>query len=159
SRIVTMQKIFGRNLTEFLSTRLGAFLAAAGIVMSAILLAQGGDAMEVTANALFLAASVLEFIATAGLWATQAFAIATIGGIAVGTIFAVISVIGVVAMVAGVVLMLILLFRPQPSPVEKFARDKAGPYFMPRKTDVDYFQEYQQGNQPQRSGVAVRPDG
>jgi hypothetical protein len=157
SRILTLQKIFGRNFTEFMSTRLGAFLAAAGIVMSAYLLAQGGVPMEVAANALFLLASTLEFIATAGLWACQAFSIVAIGGVAVGTIFAVVSIVGMVAMIAGVVLIVILLNQPQQSPIEKFAKDKAGTYYIPFKTDIDYFQDYQTGDQPQRSGMAVRP--
>ena len=158
-RMSTIHKIFGRNLNEFLATRLGAALAAVGIVMSAILLAQSHEPLEIAANSLFLFASTMEFIATAGLWATQAFGIAAIGGVAVGTIFAVVSVVGLIAMVAGAILIAVLLFRPQDTPVEKFAKEKAGIFYMPRKTEIDYFQEYQPVGQQQRSGVSVAPNG
>jgi hypothetical protein len=159
NRIDTLQKIFGRNLGEFLSTRLGAALATVGIVMSVILLVHGGEPLEIAANSMFLLASVLELIATAGLWATQAFSITSIGGMAVGTLFPVISVIGMIAMVAGVILIAIMLFRPQDSPVTKFAKESAGSYYMPFKTDIDYFQAYQEGDEPQRSGMSLTPDG
>ncbi|HYP00215.1 MAG TPA: hypothetical protein VER76_08495 [Pyrinomonadaceae bacterium] len=159
NRINTLQKIFGRNVGEFLATRIGAFLATAGIVMSVIMLVHGGEPLEIAANSLFLVASVLELIATAGLWAAQAFAIETIGGIAVGTLFPVVGVLGMIAMVAGVVLIAILLFKPQDSPVTKFAKERAGTYYMPFKTDIDYFETYQEGNEPQRSGVSFTPNG
>ncbi|MFP5415502.1 MAG: hypothetical protein ACLGHZ_01285 [Actinomycetes bacterium] len=158
-RMSTIHKIFGRNLNEFLATRLGAALAAVGIVMSAILLAQSHEPLEIAANSLFLFASTLELIATAGLWATQAFGIAAIGGVAVGTIFAVVSVVGVIAMVAGAILIAVLMFRPQDTPVEKFAKEKAGIFYMPKKTDIDYFQAYEPLGQQQRSGVSVAPRG
>jgi hypothetical protein len=158
-RLGMLQKIFGRNMNEFVATRLGAAMAAVGIVMSAYLLAQGGEPLEVAANSLFLAASILEFIAAAGLWATQAFGVVAIGGIAVGTVFAVVSIFAIVAFIAGAVLIAVLLFRPQDSPVTKFAKEKAGVYYMPLKTDIDNFEVFQAGNQPQRSGLQIAPDG
>ncbi len=158
-RMATIHKIFGRNLNEFLATRIGAAMAAVGIVMSAVLLAQSKEPLEIAANSLFLFASTMEFIATAGLWATQAFSVAAIGGVAVGTIFAVVSVVGVIALIAGAVLIAVLMFRPQDTPVEKFAKDKAGMFYMPYKTEIDYFQAYEPLGQQQRSGVCVAPNG
>ncbi|WP_155420384.1 hypothetical protein [Burkholderia cepacia] len=159
NRIATLQRIFGRNLNEFIATRLGAVLATVGIVMSAIALAEGGESLEVAANALFLAASILEFIATAGAWACGAFGVATLGGVSVGTLFAVVSVIGVIALLTAAVLIAIQLFRSKPSPVEQFAKNRAGVYYMRYETDIDYFQVYQPIGQMQRSGVALKPNG
>ena len=157
NRISTLQKIFGRNMNEFVATRLGAFMAAAGIVMSAILLAQGGEPLEVAANSLFLAASVLEFIAAAGLWATQAFGVVAIGGLAISSIMAVVSFVAIAAFIAGAILIAVLLFRPQDSPVTKFAKEKAGVYDMPLETEIDYFEVFQKGTAPQRSGLTISP--
>lgn len=159
ARMSTIHKIFGRNLSEFLATRLGAALAVVGIVMSAFLLAHSKEPLDIAANSLFLFASVMELIATAGVWACQAFGVAAIGGIAVGSIFAVVSVIGVVALVAGAILLAILMFRPQDTPVQKFAKEKAGSYYMPHKTDIDYFQQFQPLGEHQRCGVSVAPEG
>ena len=159
SRITTLQKIFGRNMNEFVATRLGAFMAAAGIVMSAILLAQGGEPLEVAANSLFLAASVLEFLAAVGLWATQAFGVVAIGGLAVSSIMAAVSFLAIAAFIAGAILIAVLLFRPQDSPVTKFAKEKAGVYYMPLETEIDYFEVYQKGSEPQRAGLTIHPDG
>ncbi|MBK7822029.1 MAG: hypothetical protein IPJ61_13415 [Tessaracoccus sp.] len=159
ARMTTIHKIFGRNLSEFLATRLGAALAAVGIIMSAFLLANSHEPLDIAANSLFLFASVMEFIATAGVWACQAFGLAAIGGVAVGTIFAVVSVIGVIALVAGAILLAVLMFRPQESPLEKWAREKAGTYYMKYKTDIDYFQQYQPLGQKQRCGVSLAPGG
>jgi hypothetical protein len=159
NRVTTLQKIFGRNMNEFVATRLGAFMAAAGIVVSALLLAQGGEPMEVAANALFLAASVLEFIAAAGLWATQAFGVVAIGGLAVSSIMTVLSVFAIAAFVAGAILIAVLLFRPQDSPVTKFAKEKAGVYYMPDQTEIDYLEVFQKGTEPQRAGLTIHPEG
>lgn len=159
SRLNTMGKIFGRNLGEFVATRIGAAMAVVGMVVSAIMIYESSEPMEYAANSLFLFASVMEFIATAGLWACQALEITMLLGMEVGSLFAMAAMLAWPALVAGVVLMCILMFRTKEGPVEKFAKNDAGPFYMPQKTDIDYFQEYQVGGSPQRSGVAITPNG
>jgi hypothetical protein len=63
-------------------------------------------------------------------------------------------------MAAGAVLMIVLMARQQvqPSPVEIFAKGKAGKYYMPHKTDLDYFEVYQKPGELQVAGVALKPN-
>jgi hypothetical protein len=150
-------KLFGRNLNQFMATRLGAALAIVGVVMSAIELSKGGDSLETATNALFVASSGLELISVLGAWAIGT-STAAIGGLAISSILACISVVGVIALVAGVILMAILMSRPQKSPMEQFV-ENAGRFYMPGKTNIDYFEVYQPQGTPQLSGVSVSVDG
>lgn len=146
--------VFGRNMREFVATRIGAAVAAGGIIMAAIALHNGGEPIEVAVNALFLVASTLELIATVGAWGLAYAGVTTIGGMAVGSILAAVSIVGLVVLIAGFVLMVVMMFRPEPSPVEKFA-ESAGPFYMPFKAAIDSFEVYQPLSQPQRTGIAV----
>ncbi len=162
NRSVRIQKLFGRNLGELLATRLGAILSLLGMIMAATELPKAEEPLEVAATWLFFAASTLEFIAKVGHWAIQAyFSLGTkVLGLSVSSILSVVSVIGVLALIAGTVLIAILLFRSKQSPVENFATGqaaKAGLY-MKFKTDIDYFQDYQNALEPQKSGVSLAPN-
>jgi hypothetical protein len=152
---LNMTKIFGKNLDEFIATRLGAVAAMFGIIMAAVGLAEGGVPMEIAANSLFLATSTLELFATAGAWATGALEITTVGGFSVASILCVVNIVALAALVAGFILICVLLFKPQPSPVETFARNRAGKYFMPFRTDIDYFESFQPAGEEQRAGIAI----
>ena len=157
TKLETLQKIFGKNLNQFLSRFLGSALAVLGIVMSAYLLSKGGDPFEIAANVMFLLASTLELFAIVGLWAVQAFA--TTVSVGVTTLFAVIPVIGWIVMIIGAILIAIFMFRPRKTPVEEFAENDAGMFYMPYKTAIDYLESYQPKNEPQRAGVALSPNG
>lgn len=149
--------VFGRNIGQFLARVLGATFAIIGIVLSSIALAGENEPLELAANILFLTASCLELVAIVGGWAMAGSAVA-VGGMLVTTIFAIVSIVGLIAMVAGVVLLIILMTRPQESPVEKFAKS-SGTFYMPYKTAIEYFRVYEPLNRPQRAGVAVLPGG
>lgn len=149
------ERIFGRNLQEFMATRIGAVLSVVGIVFSAIGLSRAEDPLETAYEALFLTASIFEFFATAGAWACQALAIETIGGFAVSSLCTLASVCGAVAFVAGAVLLCILLFGHHDSPIVTFAKKKAGVYYKPKKYDIDDLQQYQPLDQDQRTGVTI----
>ena len=128
-----------------------------GIVLSAIELSKGGEPLEKAANWLFLLVSVLELVAVVGSWAVAGSAVA-VGGMLVSSIFAVVSVVGFVALIAGAILLIILLTRPQPSPVEQFAK-QSGEFYMPYKAAIESFRFYQPAGQAQRAGVAMFPGG
>jgi hypothetical protein len=155
AKTINMSKIFGNNLDEFIATRLGAVAAMFGIIMASIGLAYGGVPMEVAANSLFLATSTLELFATAGAWATGALEITLVGGYEVASILAVVNACALAALLAGLVLVCIMLFAPEPSPVETFAKKRAGKYYMPFKTDIDYFESFQPAGEDQRAGIAL----
>ncbi|QKE65020.1 hypothetical protein HNE05_17225 [Aquipseudomonas campi] len=132
-------KIFGRNLDEFIATRLGALFAVANIVLSAIAIANSESDLETAGNALLLASASLELIAILGEWGLGAFGIEAIGGLAVASIASGVAVLAAFAAIAGAIILLVLAFRPQKSPIQKFAEDqakKAG-FYMEDKASID----------------------
>ncbi|MEV0728481.1 hypothetical protein [Polymorphospora sp. NPDC050346] len=155
-----MTKLLGRNLDEFVATRLGAALAIINIVLSAIAIANSTSEMDTIANSLFLGSAALELFAIAGGWVLGYFGVATIGGFAVASIAAAMTAVAAFAAIAGVVLILIMLFGPKPkSAVNQFATgaaDKAG-YYMPHGTAVEYFRVAEPAKgRPQLVGAALR---
>ncbi|MBC9248807.1 hypothetical protein A9179_00825 [Pseudomonas alcaligenes] len=132
-------KIFGRNLDEFIATRLGALFAVANIVLSAIAIANSESGLETAGNALLLASASLELIAILGEWALGAAGVEVIGGLAVATIASGVAVLAAFAAIAGAIILLVLAFRPQKTPIQKFAEDqakKAG-FYMEDKAAID----------------------
>lgn len=154
-------KIFGRNLDEFVATRLGAMFAVVNIVFSSIALAESKDDLEKAGNALLLSSGCLELFATGGAWALGALGVETIGGFAVASICAVVTGLAAFVAIVGVIILIIYTTRPQPSPIENFAKNQArnAGYYMPNKVAIDSFQIYQVKGQPQRSGVALEFNG
>jgi len=153
-----LRAIFGRNLTQFMARALAGAFAITGIVMSAIELSKGGEPLEQAANAMFLVASVLELVAAVGGWALGGSALA-VGGLLVSTIFSVVAVVGFIALAIGAILLIILMTRPKPSPVEQFAKDRAGDLYMQYKAAIESFRLYQPLGQPQRAGIAITAGG
>lgn len=142
SKVSAIHKIFGRNLTEFMSTRFTAALALVGMGISIWSLVEGsGDPYETTANALFLAASTLQFVASAGAWAVSAGLLGSLGGFAISTMLTLISVLGVVALIAGVVFLILWWTRPRETEVEKFAARSN--FYSPQEVDIDDFEIYE----------------
>ncbi|MGZ7440310.1 hypothetical protein [Paenibacillus sp. TH7-28] len=161
--------LFGRNMNEFIATRIGAIMAVAGLVYSAISLhdalssAHPND-LEVAANALFVAAAALEVIAVGGAWIAGGLGVASsaiVGGLTVGAFFSILSGIAILAMIAGAILLLVFLSQPQPSPIEEFAKKqaKAAGYYMPYGTEIDYFAIFQPDTGPQLAGLSLLVGG
>jgi hypothetical protein len=138
-------------------TLAGAF-AIVGIVMSSIDLAKSGEPLERAVHAMFLLAAALELVAVVGGWLLAGSSLA-VGGMMVATIFSIVSVVGFVALLAGAILLIILMTTPQPTPVERFARDRAGGLFMQYELAIESFRLYMPIAQPQRSGIAMFPLG
>lgn len=151
---------FGRNLDSFIATRLGAMFAVVNIVLSSMALAGAKDAEETAADALMVTSASLDLIAAAGGWAVD-FGLATIGGLAVTTLVAVVSVVAVLLAIAGIVIMLVEMYRKPPDPIETFAKKQAAEagLYMPQSAAIDSIQAYQAPGQPQRLGVAFMSDG
>ncbi|MGG6311508.1 hypothetical protein [Paenibacillus macerans] len=157
--------IFGRNMNEFIATRVGAIMAVAGLVYSAISLHDAINSMhpndlEIAANALFVAASALEVIAVGGAWIAGGLGVASsviAGGLTVGAFFSILSGIAILAMIAGAILLIVYLSKPQPSPIEEFAKKQAkdAGYYMPHGTDIDYFAIFQPDSGPQLAGLSL----
>ncbi|RKI45349.1 hypothetical protein D7Y27_10680 [Corallococcus sp. AB004] len=155
SSLVT--KIFGKNLDEFVATRLGAAFAVINLVTGIIMALHAQSSLEASGDWLLVAASGLDLLATAGSWALGAAGVEAIGGLAVSTICSVLSVLGILAAVAGVIILLYLAFKPRLNPVQQFGQDYARPagFFMQYKTEIDYFNGYVQQGEPQRLGLTL----
>ncbi|MFJ4391514.1 Ig domain-containing protein [Pseudomonas soli] len=156
-------RIFGRNLDEFIATRLGALFAIANIVLSAIAIANSESDLETAANALLLSSASLELLAIVGQWALAGFGVEAIGGLAVATIASCMTALAAFAAIAGVIILLVLAFRPQKTPIQKFAEDqarKAG-FYMEDKASIDALNvsSSTDGRAPQLVGIALQYNG
>jgi hypothetical protein len=157
---ILIRAIFGKNLSRFLATRVAAVFSITGIVLSAIDLSKSGEPMERAINSLFLIAAALELVAVIGGWAFAGSTLA-VGGMLVSSMFPIIAGIGFLAFLAGAILLIVLLTRPRPSPVQQFAEDQAkrAGLYMQYKAAIETFAIYVPIGQPQRAGIALYPDG
>ncbi|MFC8278187.1 Ig domain-containing protein [Streptomyces sp. NPDC057271] len=153
-----IRRLFGKNLTLFMARSLAGALAIVGIVMSAIDLYNSDTSLEKAAHSLFITASCLELVAVIGAWAVSGSAV-TVGGFLVSSIFSAVSVVGFVALALGAILLIILMSLPQPTPVEKFAKERADKFYMPYKAAIDTFRIYRPIGEPQRAGIAMFATG
>ena len=153
-------KIFGRNLDEALGTRLGAALAVVNLVLSIYAAVHAGDPLERVADGLMATAAGLDLIAAVAGWALGALGIAEVGteaaAVAVSTICSAIGALGILAALVGVAILLYLVFRPKQNPVQQFGSTYAQPagFFMPNKSEIDYFLGYVTGTELARIGCS-----
>jgi hypothetical protein len=154
-------KIFGRNLDEFIGTRLAAALAVINLVLSIYDAVHATDQLERAADGLMAAAAGLDLIAAVAGWALGAAEIAEIGGLAVASICSALGVLGILAALAGIAILLYMMFRPKQNPVQQFGSTYAQPagFYMPYKSEIDYFVGYTTGGEPQRLGCSFAVPG
>jgi hypothetical protein len=156
-----VEKIFGRNLDEFLAQRIAAFVAVVFLVVSIVDAVDAGDPLERMADGWMAAAAGLDLIAAVAGWALGAAEIGTIGGFAVASICSAIGFLGILAALVGVAILLYMIFKPQQNPVQQFGSDYARPagFFMPYGSEIDYFNGYTQGGtEPARLGCSFVVD-
>ena len=156
-----VEKIFGKNLDEFLATRIAAFVAVVFLIVSIISAVDAGDPLERMADGWMAAAAGLDLIAAVAGWALGAAEVATVGGFAVATICSAIGFLGILAALVGVAILLYMIFKPQQNPVQQFGSDYARPagFFMPYGSEIDYFNGYTQGStEPARLGCSFVVD-
>ena len=153
-------KIFGRNLDDFLATRVAAFVNVIFLVLSIWNAIDAGDPLERSADSLMAAAAGLDLIAAAAGWALGAAGIGAVGGYAVASICSAIGFLGILAALAGMAILLYMIFKPQQNSVQQFTRDYAAPaaLFMPYGSEIDYFTGHAQDGEPQRLGCSFVVD-
>lgn len=114
--------LFGRNLDEFIATRIGPLFILAGIAFNIYSLTTGESGIPLASDILNLVSGSLMIFATVGGWA--------LAGETAGLLATLVSCAGalsVVAALAGVALMLYELFSDPPDPVQQFVDDYARP--------------------------------
>lgn len=86
-----------------------------------------------------MASSSLELFAIVGEWGLAAAGVTEIGGLAVASIASAFTILAGFAAIAGMVLLLVLAFRPQKSPIQKFAEGpaKEAGFYMQDKASLD----------------------
>jgi hypothetical protein len=161
---------FAGKLSKFISSRVAGVLAIAGLVLSAIDLANSKTPIEKAMNSMFLLSSILEVVAVAADIAISA-GLTTIGGAAIGfsisltTIASVASALAIVAAIIGLIVMLVMMFQPQepPDPVRDFIEGNdvrnAG-FYMPLDTTIEYFAVLMDDHEESiKIGVTFTTDG
>ena len=152
-----MERAFGKNLNEFVATRLAAVFATINIVLSAIQLSNSDTGIEKAMNSMFLISGILEMVSIVGTWAISAASIAA--GSTLATVFGVASALGVIAAVVGTIIMVVILatHKDPPTPLENFVNDQAAKagYKMDKGVDIDYFQPSSIDDQINALGIAI----
>ena len=151
-------KIFGRNMTEFMATRIASLVSVVNLVVSIINLANSTSGLESWGNGLMAASALLDTLASIGGWALGG---GELLGVSVATICSVLSFLAILAAIAGVIVLIILARKPQPNPVQQFGTDYAAPagFFMPYSTEIDYFNGYVNGTEASRLGLTFSIPG
>lgn len=142
-RISWTIKVFGKNLDEFIATRVAPIFILAGIGYSIYLISTGETGVELASNIVNIASGALMLCSMVGGWLVD-------GGIiaADGIMAGIISFAGPLAAIAafvGVALMLYEMFKKQPDPVEEFVNNyvkPAGFYVSSSCSSIDYVIQY-----------------
>lgn len=132
-------EVFGRNLDEFIATRIGPVFILAGIGFSIYSAVTGDGGIALGVDILNIASGSLSLFAIAGTWAIEGGFLAA-DGIMAG-IVAVAGPLAIVAALAGVGLMLYELFKKKPDPIKEFVDDyvrPAGFYVASKCSSIDY---------------------
>ena len=155
--ISKMEFAFGRNLDEFLATRVAAIFAVVNIVLSAIQLAKSDTPLEKAMNALFLASGVLELISAVGGWTLSLVAVESEATLA--TVFGLAAALGVAAAIAGCIILIVMIatHKDPPTPLENFVSHQAADagYRMKEGVDIDYFQVTKVNGEADTIGIAI----
>ncbi|MEM0999104.1 MAG: hypothetical protein AAGN35_18745 [Bacteroidota bacterium] len=138
------KKVFGRNLDEFVSCRVGPVLAMVGMGFTIAQIIESGETgAALAADVISLVATSLELFALVGGWMIEGGLVALEGLAA--TMIALAGPLAVVCAIVGFGLMLYLRFRKQPDPVEEFVNDdvaKAGFKVEYQCAAIDYASPY-----------------
>lgn len=132
-------KVLGKNLDEFIATRIGPLFILAGIGFSIYSIAEGESDEALVSDIFNIVGGSLMLLATLGGWAIAGGLIAEEGFMA--TIIAGAGPLAIVAALAGVGLMLYEIFNKPADPVEQFVTDYAKPagfVVSGRASSLDY---------------------
>ncbi|GII05784.1 hypothetical protein Pta02_77920 [Planobispora takensis] len=136
-------KVLGRNLDEFIATRIGPLFILAGIGFSIWSIATGESGIALASDILNIVSGSLMLFATVGGWLVAGEVIAAESVMA--TIFTIAGPLAIVVALAGVGLMLYELFNKPADPVEDFVNKYAKPagfYVSSSQSAIDYARAY-----------------
>lgn len=141
-------RVFGRNLDEFMATRLGPVLILAAIGLSIYFISTGESGVALASDIVNIVGSALMLFSMVGGWLIEGGIIASTGVMA--TIISVAGPLAIVAALVGVALMLYEMFKKQPDPIEQFVNDyvrPAGFYVGSKCSSIDYVFPYANSSQ------------
>ncbi len=124
-RVSWTEKIFGKNLDEFVSTRIGPVLILASIGLSIYFATQADSVISLFSDIANIIAGALMLFAMVGQWAISGGIIAAEG--IMSYFIAAAGPLAIIAALAGVALMIATMFIKKPDPVEEFVDEYAGP--------------------------------
>ncbi|MGB5977845.1 MAG: hypothetical protein WBG62_10555, partial [Cyclobacteriaceae bacterium] len=135
-------KVFGRNLDEFIATRIGPVFILAGMALSIYFIATGESGLSLASDIINLVGGSLMIFSIVGGWLVEAGIIAAEGALA--TIIAVAGPLAILAALVGLGLMLYMMFKKQPDPVEDFLNKYVKPrfYVADQFGSIDYVMAY-----------------
>ncbi|MBZ9751539.1 Ig domain-containing protein [Deinococcus sp. HMF7604] len=136
-------KVFGRNLDEFIATRVGPLFILAGIGFSIYQISQGEKGIQLASDIINIVSGSLMLFGTLGGWAVSGGLIAADGFMA--GLISVAGPLAVLLALAGVGLMIYELTQTPPDPVEEFVKkyvQPAGFYVAGKASSVDYVTQY-----------------
>lgn len=136
-------KMFGRNMEEVVVKSVGAFLIISGVYFSIRRLQEGEKGMERSMEIVSLCSDALMLFAIVGGWAIAGGLIAE-GGI-LATCISIAGPLAILLVLAGVGMMLYLLFKKPASPIQKFVNKYVKPtdwYLEKRYRSIDYVLPY-----------------
>jgi hypothetical protein len=119
-------KVLGRNLDEFIATRVGPVFILAGMGFSIYTIAKGEGGVELAGDILNLVSGSLMLFALVGEWAVAG----AVEGTVLASLAPVVAVAGplaILAALAGVGLMIYEMFRKPPDPVAEYVDSYAAP--------------------------------
>lgn len=165
--LADFRKVFGDNLNDFVTTRLGPLFMLAGIGISIYNMVEGESGTAIASDVLNIVGSCLGIFADVGSWAIPAlvnymatlpeealFSLSTEAAEAiieaVSTSISWAGPFAIVAALAGAGLLLYEMFKHQPSPVEEFVNGyvkKEGFYVPSKASSIDYALRFQNVDQ------------
>ncbi len=133
-------KIFGKNLNEFIATRVGPLLILAGMGLSIYMIATGESGLALGADICNLISGAFALFAIVGGW----FIVEGATGV-LATMVAIAGPLAIIAALVGVALMIYEMFQTPPDPVKEFVDTyvkPAGFYVANQCGAIDYAISY-----------------
>ncbi|XHR96161.1 hypothetical protein ACFJIV_05605 [Mucilaginibacter sp. UC70_90] len=155
-------RIFGKNLDEFIATRLGPVLILAGIGLSIYFMITGETGVALASDIINVISGSLTLFSMVGGWLIEGGIIAAEGIMA--SVIAVAGPLAIVAALVGLGLMIYMLFQKQPDPVKEFVDNyvrPAGFYVSSACSSIDYVIPYalSEGNKLLMLGFSLAAAG
>lgn len=136
-------RIMGRSLDEFIATRLGPVFILAGIGLSIAAIASGDTGVALAGDIINIIGGSLMLFATVGGFLVEAGTIAAEGLMA--TLIAAAGPFAILAALIGIGLMLYMMFKKPPDPIQKFVDQYVKPAGLDvrhRQSAIDYVTQF-----------------